>query len=332
MKRILLLALPLLIASCGMKVTTDIQKTLPPRVTAEKVHIYNVIDTVPTEAEYIGNISVRDGGLTTNCGINRVVELAKNKTADCGGNILQLTHLQRPSKQGSSCHQIEGNMLWMPDTLNWDSAYNAEPTIAIIDKTSPKIECGHIITNKYLSPHTFYGAIGRGFITTEIDALPNNDHSVINGLDWTLGYDWQSKKGWGLGLKYSGYYSSSTTRYGDFDLSITYIAPQYIMELVKNQWIYEAHLGLGYLNYDETSDFSNLNISGLGANIDLSVERFIAPKVSIFLNVGYVGGFMDGINTNLPVPQGGSTLGGIFRLNILAGIKLHFDKKQKTIK
>lgn len=328
MKHILLLALPLLISSCGMKVTTDIQKTLPPRVTAEKVHLYNVIDTVPTEAEYIGNISVRDGGLATNCGINRVVELAKNKTADCGGNILHLTYHEYPSKQGSACHQIDGRMLWMPDTLNWDSAYNAEPMITVIDNTSPEKLKNY---KKYhnVAASTLYGAIGIGFITTEVDWPSYPNGPIKNGLDWTLGYDWMSKRGWGLGIKYSGYHSSCNSIRDDFDLSITYIAPQYVMKYIHSKWVYEAHLGLGYLNYNETSDISDLNTTGLGANIDLGAEYLITKNVGFGFNIGYVGGFLDGIHPTLFsnsynfYNQGGSTLGGIFRLNLLAGIKIH---------
>lgn len=319
MKRILLLALPLLTASCAMSVKTELQQTLTPRVTADKVHLYNVYDTVPDEAELIGNVSVRDGGFSANCGLDKVVGLAKNKTAECGGNILQLTNYKPPSRSGSTCHQIEGRMLWMPDTLNWDSAHNAEPMAIVLDNTTVELS-GQNYQPQKLAKNTFYGSVGFGWITSKIYMPQNSRGSIKNGIDWTFGYDWVSKSKWGVGFKYSGYHSSCIVERNNLDVTITYLAPQLVYRAQFEKWALEERFGIGYYRYDESAGRNGYFVGGLGYNFDFGLEYLLSKNFGLCADFGYIGGRLSGMDDYLPE----DTYGGIFRINLLAGVRFHF--------
>lgn len=271
--------------------------------------------------EYIGIVKVTDGGFATNCGLDRVVEIAKKKTADCGGNILQLTEHKLPSVWGSSCHRIEGRMLWMADTVRWDSAHNAEPMVTVINNTSTERIRKSKQTNK-VATNTLYGSIGTGWITSKIYMPENTNGSIRTGLDWTLGYDWISKDNWGLGAKYSGYHSSCTIKDNNLGVTMTYIAPQVVYKSAYKNWIFEEHFGLGYFSYHESIAFLGGTTSGLGYNFDLGAEYLISKDFGLCANLGYIGSRLSGMDKYLP--EDSHTFGGIFRINLMAGIKMHF--------
>ena len=105
----------ILLASCTPRVLTDITMSYPAR-SVEEVKVYDVGDTVPNSAVAIGKVAVLDRGLTTNCGYDRMLGLAKERTAENGGNGLLLTEHRKPSFWGSSCHQLMGTMFLIDDT------------------------------------------------------------------------------------------------------------------------------------------------------------------------------------------------------------------------
>lgn len=74
---LLILLLPIFLGSCAPKVITRIERSYSPRVTPDKVHLYEVGQTVPESAELIGNVKVVDSGASTKCNYDQVVSLAK---------------------------------------------------------------------------------------------------------------------------------------------------------------------------------------------------------------------------------------------------------------
>lgn len=55
-----------LMTGCAPKVITNISKSYPASVTADKVRLYELGEAVPASAERIGNVSVVDNGVSTN--------------------------------------------------------------------------------------------------------------------------------------------------------------------------------------------------------------------------------------------------------------------------
>ena len=80
----------LLLAACSPRVITEVTKNYPAR-SVDEVRVYDVGDTVPNSAVAIGKVAVLDRGFTTNCGYDRMLGLAKERTAENGGNGLLLT-------------------------------------------------------------------------------------------------------------------------------------------------------------------------------------------------------------------------------------------------
>ena len=111
--------LALLLTACNPRVMTDIMISHDP-LPADSVHVFDVGETAPNSAEAIGKVAVVDAGFTTRCKYDQILQLAKEETGQAGGNgLLLITHL-KPSFWGSSCHQIEGMMLFLHD-MNIDS-------------------------------------------------------------------------------------------------------------------------------------------------------------------------------------------------------------------
>lgn len=118
-----LLAAVLLLQSvgCAPKIYTSIQKSRPARPEGSPVLVYYISDTLPDRAEVLGRVEIRDNGMSTKCSYPEVLQLAKNEANKAGGNGLILTWHREPTEFGSSCHQIAGDMLLMPDSIYKDS-------------------------------------------------------------------------------------------------------------------------------------------------------------------------------------------------------------------
>ena len=144
---VLLVSFLFLMTGCAPKVITNISKSYPASVTADKVRLYELGEAVPASAERIGNVSVVDNGVSTKCNYDQVVWLAKQETAKAGGNALALTDHRKPSLLGSSCHQIAGSMLLVSDT----AAFRAAPLSKALD-LEEEAEYGN---RKYLEKQDF---------------------------------------------------------------------------------------------------------------------------------------------------------------------------------
>ena len=144
---VLLVSFLFLMTGCAPKVITNISKSYPASVTADKVRLYELGEAVPASAERIGNVSVVDNGVSTKCNYDQVVWLAKQETAKAGGNALALTDHRKPSLLGSSCHQIAGSMLLVSDTV----AFRAAPLSKALDlEEEAVVEKSHLSITRFM--------------------------------------------------------------------------------------------------------------------------------------------------------------------------------------
>jgi hypothetical protein len=104
-----------LFSSCAPKITTTIQKSNPVTSFDEPIQIFNIQDEAPVNAEYLGSIRIFDSGFSTHCKWDVVIEKAKLEARKVGGNALKITRHIPPSIMGSSCDQIQANILWISD-------------------------------------------------------------------------------------------------------------------------------------------------------------------------------------------------------------------------
>ena len=307
--------LPLFLGSCAPKVLTEINNPHTPVVTANEVRLYEVGDSVPQSAELIGRVKVLDSGLSTHCQYDQVVALAKEKTAQSGGNALALTDHRKPSIW-SRCHQIAGNMLLIDETKRHETYTRATTPV----EDSKECNCEEQSRFRH---NTFYANIGYSCIVSKFYMPLEATGHPKRGMDWMAGYDWVSTSGFGAGVMYSGYKSSYLLSDIDFAVKLTYIAPQFVMKQQFRQWSIEEKLGIGYFNYRESVKGSgSVSASGVGYNFLLGTEYHVSDLVGIGANIGYISGSLPEDKFGNPNEEDGST--GIFRLHFNVGVRFHF--------
>lgn len=307
--------LPLFLGSCAPKVLTEINNPHTPVVTANEVRLYEIGDSVPQSAELIGRVKVLDSGLSTHCQYDQVVALAKEKTAQSGGNAFALTDHRKPSIW-SSCHQIAGNMLLIDETKRHETYTRATTPV----EDSKECNCEEQSRFRH---NTFYANIGYSCIISKFYMPLEATGHPKRGMDWMAGYDWVSTSGFGAGVMYSGYKSSYLLSDIDFAIKLTYIAPQFVMKQQFRQWSIEEKLGIGYFNYRESVKGSgSVSASGVGYNFLLGTEYHVSDLVGIGANIGYISGSLPEDKFGNPNEEDGST--GIFRLHFNVGVRFHF--------
>lgn len=120
MKRLALFAMALAtvyLCSCSPRVHKHIIKEMHPVGNDTEVAVYGIGDVVPENAEVIGNVSVLDGGFTTHCDWETVLETAKQEVRAAGGNGIEILQHSYPGQNGSGCHQITAYMLNISDDI-----------------------------------------------------------------------------------------------------------------------------------------------------------------------------------------------------------------------
>ena len=74
-----IIILAFVLCSCSPKVHKHIIKEMHPVGNDTEVTVYGIGDVVPENAEVIGNVSVLDGGFTSHCDWESVLETAKQE-------------------------------------------------------------------------------------------------------------------------------------------------------------------------------------------------------------------------------------------------------------
>lgn len=122
MKKSLIFALAMAavwtMSSCSPKVHKHIIKEMRPAPNDSEVTVYNIGEIVPENAEVIGNVSVLDGGFTSHCDWETVLETAKQEVRAAGGNGIEIVQHSYPGQNGSNCHQIAAYMLNISDDID----------------------------------------------------------------------------------------------------------------------------------------------------------------------------------------------------------------------
>ena len=106
------------LCSCSPKVHKHIIKEMHPVGNETEVTVYDIGNVVPENAEVIGNVSVLDGGFTSHCDWESVLETAKQEVRAAGGNGIEIVQHSYPGQNGSSCHQITAYILNISDDVD----------------------------------------------------------------------------------------------------------------------------------------------------------------------------------------------------------------------
>lgn len=125
MRTLFLLFIVVAVAACSPKVRTKVVSQHQPLEFDAPVLLLYASDTVPENATHIGDVKVTDSGLSSDCGLDVVLNYAKYETRMAGGNVLKLYEHQPPNAM-SSCHQVKGLIYKLDDPAEFEQRYNAQ--------------------------------------------------------------------------------------------------------------------------------------------------------------------------------------------------------------
>ena len=296
-----------IISSCTPKVTVNAVKDYSKRVDKKDVIVYNIGDSVPSEAEYIGNVMVTANNTATeDCSYEKVLDKAVKATSEYGGNLLALTYHKEPEGK-DLCHEVAGNIMWFADGTEYSALENERREKLVIPE------------------NTFYINIGLGSITSDLyveDIDHKASNSSKNSVDFALGYDYMFSKHVGVGAVYSGFKSSVKWEGEKLNFMLNMLGIQLVFKQRPGQgrFIFEERIGLGYMNYTEWVSGASATINGFGSMVQLGAEYLLTQKFGIALNMGSVVGQFG--KYDMPNPDGGDP--GIGRFTLDFGVRIHF--------
>lgn len=228
----------------------------------------------------------------------------------------------------SSCHQIEGDMLYIPSSsfLFFRPDSTQQITNAGTAAIAPEPESK---SKSQKSKSTIYANAGYGFITSKFILAPGTSGDPTMGFDFNIGYNYKPTKGpWGFGAIYSRYSTSIDLMLeggGSIKdrISLQYIAPEVTVQTTAGKhWVFRAGLGIGYTYYAEKAGNIKEGIGGFGYHLTLDGEYKFNQHIGIGLNfaefASRFGSKMQPFNN----PEGHSA--GIGRVTVSGGIRLHF--------
>ncbi len=297
------------LCSCSPKIMVDVMKSYPKTV-SDSVHVFEIGQEVPNTSEVIGRVAVVDNGFSTNCQYGEVLKLAKEKTAEVGGNGLMLTWHKMPSLINGSCHQIEGKMLHLTDMVIDTTTQNP-----IMEAEAKQQEIIIKERKRYEAPaNTLYLQYGYGLITSDMYLVDGTKVSPLGGLEWRAEFNHTYKNGFGISAIYAGYHREITSSLAYANLYLNYLAPAVTYTFRVDRFIGRLGLGVGIGYFDDGSS----QHTGIGSNFDLRLEYMLSKKIGV--NFAMSGMF----NSMSKLYQVGDKLPGINRSSYTTGIQFYF--------
>ena len=140
LKKKLLFIIALLYVQFSCAPTVQYQgerKSRTKQSTISDIIVFDQNSYIPSNANILGSIYIGDSGLSVGCSLNEVIDIAKRKAIEVGGDAIQITELKTPDFS-STCYRIRANILALEEIkqpANWPSTKYTESDIKIfIDK------------------------------------------------------------------------------------------------------------------------------------------------------------------------------------------------------
>ncbi len=310
-KSILLVLMLCALYSCSPKINSTFTKRYPALNASDSIQVYSPdqyrsIDIYKDEV--LGSIVVRDGGFTTNCGYDRMLQIVKDTARKNGGNIIGLKAHVEPNILGSSCHQFDADIL-KRSTLNTDTLVNKHDTI----KDNFYVKVKDTVKHKFLLNFTAGVAFKLGkrdnsseFTKAVGDAVNRGTQLSFSGL-----YKYNKTSGFGFKYSYATYggsidnvtltFNHRPTEYGVYDIDTAVhffglnLYSNYGFGNQKNEFLMDA--SFGYFSYKEVSGIdTDLTVKGgnLGLDFNIGYKRYVSEKFGIGMNLGvFMGNLKD---------------------------------------
>lgn len=121
MKFFILPIMAFFIYSCSPKIVINAEKKLQETKPNEDFLILGLKDAFDVNTEqYLGDIQIKDTGLTFDCSYETVIKLAEAEARKLGGNMLKITVHRLPDIVVSACHRIRGKVYRVADISKYE--------------------------------------------------------------------------------------------------------------------------------------------------------------------------------------------------------------------
>lgn len=327
-----------LMCSCAPAVRTSLKSDvrLPALDASAEVMVLDEKESVPAGAVQLGKISVKDNGLSLNCGWTTVLEKAKSGAKNAGGNLLKIDRHILPNILTSSCHQLEATIYNFNGTALRDTL-SAGATERMRDVTAATAANNTAPYEKWR--FTMNG--GFSYLLSKISKdVPMNARKHVKGLKTgyhlsaDAGYFW--KENAGLGLKYSNFKSSHTSNINSYGTVTDNITTQFIGPVYYNRYysknrtiLFLTALSAGYLDYENrgrTTQAFHIQGNTVAFGLDLSADFLLSERISLGCGLGYMSGVVKKIrrrdgNTVQTITLEKGNYEGMARLDVFAGFR-----------
>lgn len=288
----------------------NVLKSYPPTTPADSVRVFAPNDSIPAPSELLGKIDIAEIGFSAEYSYSQLLDIARKKTSETGGNAFAVTEHNKSDLVSSSCHQVKGDMFRLIDP-----AFRGTEEIAAIKK----------IVKDSLPRNTFYMSAGFSFILSGILVPAGTTNNPKTGFGYSAGYRWMSSLGIGFGILYAGH--RSVLKVSDIKdvITINYIAPELVLSQRHKRCILTETIGVGYAGYSEKADLhdarvpSSFNRSGIGIHLSFGFEYMIMKEMGIGASAGFYTCHYSKIEGEEEFDSA-----GIARLSLSAGVNFHF--------
>lgn len=209
--------------------------------------------------------------------------------------------------------------------LSLATAMSAAPAHAAEEAPADSVS-----TARSTDGHYVYGLTGISFIDSKLDFGWTSGNPHI-GWNWQIGYEWISKKGFGVGFVWDGYFTSGHIQVRSYDNTekfLTYfIGPYLAFQYSRpgSRWAFGADLGIGLAMTVDEAKLPSIGIAardvsyGLGSFYSLNADYRLNYHWSLVGRLSCSGG-----NFGFEKTESGEENKGLSRINISAGAKYQF--------
>ena len=347
--KLLLLAILPFLCSCATSIKTQITKSYPPLDINQPVHVYNVDEPAPPNAEVLGTIRIGDGGFTTYCGWDVVIGQAQYEARKVGGNAVKITE-HRPPDLMSTCHRISGLILKENTEPGTQAAIPVHDSLRSATEGPSTIQTNILpVVNKNYPHFRISADAGYSYRTARVsDNISTDFADYIKKLrnGWTVGGDaaYYFSESFGIGVKGNyAHFSNSMSNVVVFTttdtltgtmadkIGLTYIAPELMMRFFnkKKTNAFIMNFGIGYLRYfDKATLISDFTITGgtVGLSYDLGYDILLTKSLALGLQASIMLGTLSSVEvddgtTTQTLDLGQDNKESLTRINLTIGLR-----------
>lgn len=172
------------------------------------------------------------------------------------------------------------------------------------------------------SQHTLFVNAGYTAIISNLYLTESSSGSLNEGLDIWAGYNWTSRRGFGVGILYSGAFISAERDGFTRRSRLHYVAPEFVArQRVGRRWLFRESAGIGVGAYIRSYRDQRGSRWGVGFHETVSAEYMLTRHLGLGASIG-----AQWLLVGSPDVDDGWELNfvGIFRYQFGGGLRVYF--------